>query len=140
MISYQHIDTGLPDLQQKRLSRWVQQVAAEYEKKVGDLAFIFCSDEKILEVNLQYLEHDYYTDIITFDYSTGNKISGDLFISVDTVATNALQFGTLCDDELHRVMIHGVLHLCGQGDKSDDDRKVMTEKENKALSLLTQIS
>lgn len=140
MISYQHIDTGLPELKQKQLSQWVRLVAAEYGKKVGDLAFIFCSDEKILEVNLQYLEHDYFTDIITFDYSTGNKISGDLFISVDTVATNALQFGTLCDDELHRVMIHGVLHLCGQGDKTEEDRKVMTEKENKALSMLTLMS
>ena len=86
-------------------------------KRLGEIAYIFCSDEKILEVNRQYLQHDYYTDIITFDYCEGDRLSGDLFISLDTIHTNAEQFGTSYEDELHRVIIHGILHLCGINDK-----------------------
>ena len=93
---------------------------------------------RILEINRTYLQHNYYTDIITFDYTKGNKISGDLFISVDTVATNAERFKSTYDEELHRVIIHGVLHLCGMKDKEPGEREKMEEAENKALSLRKQ--
>ena len=90
---------------------------------------------QILEVNRQYLQHDYYTDIITFDYCEGDRLSGDLFISLDTIRTNAEQFGAAYDDELHRVIIHGILHLCGINDKGPGEREIMEEAENKALAM-----
>ncbi|OJV92014.1 MAG: rRNA maturation RNase YbeY, partial [Bacteroidia bacterium 44-10] len=99
---------------------------------------IFCSDEKILEVNKQYLQHDYYTDIISFDYTEGTKISGDLFISLDTVKSNSENFGTDYTEELHRIIIHGILHLCGINDKGPGEREIMTQKENEALALLPE--
>ena len=104
-------------------------------KRLGDIAYIFCSDEKILEVNRQYLQHDYYTDIITFDYCEGDRLSGDLFISLDTIRTNAEQFGASYEDELHRVIIHGILHLCGINDKGPGEREVMEAAENQALTM-----
>ena len=136
MISYQTEGTQMPPIKKRETTEWVKQVAAGYGRKVGDIAYIFCSDEKILEVNLQYLQHDYYTDIITFDYTEGNRISGDLFISLDTVRTNAEQFGQPYERELHRVIIHGILHLCGINDKGPGEREIMEEAENKALSLI----
>ena len=111
-------------------------MAENYGKKVGDIAYIFCDDEKILEVNRQYLQHDYYTDIITFDYTEDNVISGDLFISLDTVRSNSEEQGTTYEEELHRVIIHGILHLCGINDKGPGERELMEQAENKALSLL----
>ena len=111
-------------------------MAESYGKKVGDIAYIFCDDEKILEVNRQYLQHDYYTDIITFDYTEDNVISGDLFISLDTVRSNSEEQGTVYEEELHRVIIHGILHLCGINDKGPGERELMEQAENKALSLL----
>ena len=127
----------MPAIKKREVSEWIKKVADEYGKKVGDIAYIFCSDEKILEVNKQYLQHDYYTDIITFDYTEGNRISGDLFISLDTVKTNAEQFADNdYQRELHRVIIHGVLHLCGINDKGPGEREVMEAAENKALSML----
>ena len=110
-------------------------MAAGYGKKIGDIAYIFCNDERILEVNREYLQHDYYTDIITFDYCEGDRISGDLFISLDTVRTNAEQFGASYEEELYRVIIHGVLHLCGINDKAPGEREKMEEAENRALRL-----
>lgn len=104
-------------------------------KRLGEIAYIFCSDEKILEVNRQYLQHDYYTDIITFDYCEGDRLSGDLFISLDTIRTNAEQFGASYEDELHRVIIHGILHLCGINDKGPGEREVMEAAENQALTM-----
>ena len=134
----------MPAIRRRDISAWVKAVAATYGKRVGDIGYIFCNDEKILEVNRQYLQHDYYTDIITFDYSddallTGRKdtISGDLFISLDTVRTNAEQQGTTYDEELHRVIIHGILHLCGINDKGPGEREIMEAEENKALALLS---
>ena len=103
---------------------------------MGDVAYVFCNDEKILEVNRQYLQHDYYTDIITFDYSAGDVISGDLFISLDTVRTNAEGLGVDYADELHRVIIHGILHLCGVNDKGPGEREIMEAEEDKALAML----
>ena len=137
MISYQTEEIQMPAIKKREVSEWIKKVADEYGKKVGDIAYIFCSDEKILEVNKQYLQHDYYTDIITFDYTEGNRISGDLFISLDTVKTNAEQFADNdYQRELHRVIIHGVLHLCGINDKGPGEREVMEAAENKALSML----
>ncbi len=138
MISYQTDGVKMPAIKRKENSAWVKAVAASYGKKVGEIAYIFCSDDKILEVNQQYLQHDYYTDIITFDYCEGNTISGDLFISLDTVRTNAEQVGTTYDEELHRVIIHGILHLCGINDKGPGEREIMEAAENKALAMRNQ--
>ena len=125
----------MPHIKRRENSAWVKRVAATYGKKVGDVAYIFVNDDKILEVNQQYLQHDYYTDIITFDYSEGDVISGDLFISLDTVRTNAEQVGATYEQELNRVIIHGILHLCGINDKGPGEREIMEAAENKALSI-----
>jgi len=111
-------------------------VAESYDKKIGEIGYMFVNDDKILEVNNEYLGHDYYTDIITFDYTEGKVISGDIFISVDTVFTNADKFGRPYDEELHRVIIHGILHLCGLNDKGPGEREKMEAAENKALAML----
>ena len=134
-IAYYAEDIELPAIKKRAVSGWVKAVAETYGKKTGDISYIFCSDEKILEVNRQYLQHDYYTDIITFDYCEGDRLSGDLFISLDTIRTNAEQFGAAYDDELHRVIIHGILHLCGINDKGLGEREIMEEAENKALAM-----
>ena len=143
MITYQTDGVKMPAIRRRDISAWVKTVAATYGKRVGDIGYIFCNDDKILEVNRQYLQHDYYTDIITFDYSddillTGKKdtIAGDLFISLDTVRTNAEQQGVPYEEELHRVIIHGILHLCGINDKGPGEREIMEAAENKALALL----
>ena len=138
MISYQTEGVKMPDIKKKKTTGWIKEVAACYGKRVGEIAYIFCSDDKILEVNQQYLQHDYYTDIITFDYTEGNKISGDLFISLDTVRTNAETFHTDYNEELHRTIIHGVLHLCGINDKGPGEREIMEENENRALAILPE--
>ena len=132
MISYQSIDIKMPVLRRREVSAWVRAVAAEYGKRVGDIAYIFCNDEKILEVNREYLSHDYYTDIITFDYCEEDHISGDMFISLDTVRSNAEQQGVAYEEELYRVIIHGILHLCGIDDKGPGEREIMEAAENKA--------
>jgi len=136
MIQYIAENVKMPALQKQRISRWIKEIADGYGKKTGDIAYVFCDDQKILEVNNQYLEHDYYTDIITFDYTTGNTISGDIFISLDTVKSNADEYGADFETELHRILIHGILHLCGNDDKSPELRADMTNKENKALGQL----
>lgn len=137
-ISYYAEETELPAINQKAVSNWIRAVVATYEKRTGDICYIFCSDEKILDVNREFLKHDYYTDIITFDYTDGNKISGDLFISLDTVKTNAETFHTPYNEELHRTIIHGILHLCGINDKGPGEREIMEENENKALAILPE--
>ena len=137
-IAFYAEDIALPAIQQQAVSNWVKAVAETYGKKVGDISYIFCSDEKILEVNRQYLQHDYYTDIITFDYTSGNKIAGDLFISLDTVKTNAEAFNATYKEELHRTIIHGILHLCGINDKGPGEREIMEANENKALAILPE--
>lgn len=136
MIQYIAENVKMPALQKQRISRWIKEIADGYGKKTGDIAYVFCDDQKILEVNNQYLEHDYYTDIITFDYTAGNTISGDIFISLDTVKSNADEYGADFETELHRILIHGILHLCGNDDKSPELRADMTNKENKALGQL----
>ncbi|MFT3993269.1 MAG: rRNA maturation RNase YbeY [Dysgonomonas sp.] len=135
-ISYQVEGVKIPSIKKRETSNWIKNVAAAYGKKIGEIAYIFCSDEKILEVNNQYLQHDYYTDIITFDYTEDNVISGDIFISTDTVKSNSEQFNTDYQNELHRIIIHGILHLCGINDKGPGEREHMTECENKALAML----
>ena len=136
MISYNTVNVKMPAIRRRDTSAWVKAVAASYGKKVGEIAYIFVDDEKILRVNREYLQHDYYTDIITFDYTEGDTISGDLFISLDTVRTNAEQFDKPYDEELHRVIIHGILHLCGINDKGPGEREIMEAAEDKALALL----
>lgn len=133
MIQYIAEEVKLPTIQKQKINRWVKETATEYNRKVGEIAYIFCSDERILEINKHYLNHDYYTDIITFDYSEDTVISGDIFISVDTVKNNSEEFGVSFERELLRILIHGVLHLCGQDDKTDELRTEMTAKENLAL-------
>ena len=128
-IAFYAEDIELPAINKQAVSGWVRAVAATYGKKTGDISYIFCSDEKILEVNRQYLQHDYYTDIITFDYTEGNKISGDLFISLDTVKTNAEAFHTSYNEELHRTIIN---------DKGPGEREIMEANENKALAILPE--
>ena len=135
-ISYQTDGIKMPAIKKRETTVWIKAVASSYEKKVGEIAYIFCSDEKILEVNKEYLQHDYYTDIITFDYCEDNIISGDIFISLDTVKSNSEQFKTSYNDELHRTIIHGILHLCGINDKGEGEREIMEAEENKALALL----
>lgn len=135
MITYQTDGTRMPNIKKRETTAWIRRVADTYGKKVGDVNYIFCNDERILEVNREYLQHDYYTDIITFDYTEGNTISGDLFISLDTVKTNSEQFCTEYDEELHRTIIHGILHLCGINDKGPGEREIMEAAENRALEM-----
>ena len=137
-IAYYAEEVKLPAIKKKAVGDWIRKVASLYGKRTGDISYIFCSDEKILEINKQYLQHDYYTDIISFDYTEGTKISGDLFISLDTVKSNSENFGTDYTEELHRIIIHGILHLCGINDKGPGEREIMTQQENEALALLPE--
>lgn len=136
--SFQWLREGVdfPKLDTSRMEEWIVRVAKEHSRAVGEIAYIFCDDEKILEVNRKFLQHDYYTDIITFDYTHGRMISGDMFISLDTVRSNAEQIGVDYFAELQRVIIHGILHLCGINDKGPGEREVMEKHENAALRLL----
>lgn len=124
----------MPAISQAQVRAWVEAVAADYGRRVGDIAYVFVDDEEILRVNRQFLQHDYFTDIITFDNSSATRISGDLFISLDTVCSNAEGLGVAYDQELLRVIIHGILHLCGINDKGPGEREIMEAAENRALS------
>ncbi len=128
--------TPMPEIDFSRLEEWIGQVVAAHGKIAGPLTYIFCGDEKIIEVNREFLQHDYYTDIITFDYTRGRRVSGDMFISLDTVKSNAETVGQPYERELLRVIIHGVLHLCGINDKGPGEREIMEAHEEQALSLL----
>ncbi len=139
MINFYVEDVELKLKDKLLLKKWIKQVVESYDFKTGDLSYIFCSDEKILEVNRQFLQHDYYTDIITFDYDEDGVVSGDMYISVDTVKTNSEQFAPSFVRELHRVIIHGVLHLCGLKDKAPEDEKKMRAAEDKALAMLDEL-
>lgn len=120
---------------EEHFSKWISEVILSENKKEGDINYIFCDDEYILEINKQYLQHDYYTDIISFDYSVGNELHGDIFISVDRVRENAIDFNVSFDEELKRVVIHGVLHYCGYKDKSENDEQVMRQKEDEKIKM-----
>ncbi len=142
-INLYNQSVNIPDLDVSALTAWVQQVAASFGKTVGELTYVFCDDNYILDTNRQYLGHDYYTDIITFDYSNSRRIAGDMVISLDTVASNAQGLGVDYRRELLRVVIHGVLHLCGVNDKGPGEREIMEQHEDAALAMcppqLTQI-
>lgn len=119
-----------------RLRKWLKGVIENEKKKVGEIGYLFCDDKYLIEVNRQYLQHDTYTDIITFPYNEGDVVSGDILISVERVEENAKKFGVEFESELHRVMVHGVLHLLGQGDKTEKEAKKMHQREDEALKLL----
>lgn len=136
MITYDTDGVRMPAIRRRDTSAWIKAVIAQYGRKAGDIGYMFVNDDKILEVNREYLGHDYYTDVITFDYDEGDVVSGDIVISLDTVRTNAGQFGKTYDEELHRVIIHGILHLCGINDKGPGERELMEQAENRALALL----
>ena len=138
MIIYEAEGVKFPNIMKRETTAWIRKVAASYGKKVGEIGYLFVNDDKILEVNNQFLGHDYYTDIITFDYTEGKTISGDIYISVDPVFTNADKFGRPYDEELHRVIIHGILHLCGINDKGPGEREIMEAAEDKALAMLNE--
>ena len=125
----------MPRLDYARLDRWLVEVAKSHNRILRTVTYVFCSDEVILDVNRQFLQHDYYTDIITFDTCTGSLLRGDIYISLDTVATNAISVGATYDRELLRVIVHGVLHLCGINDKGPGEREIMEAHEDAALAL-----
>jgi rRNA maturation RNase YbeY len=135
MIAYYREDTEFEFKGKAFNNRWLRMVAGSEIRKIGDVSIIFCSDNYILDVNMRYLQHDYFTDIITFDYCESDRLSGDLFISVDSVRENALFYGTEFEDELNRVMVHGLLHLIGYDDHTEDEQKTMREKEDYYLAL-----
>ena len=140
MISYNSENVKMPKIRKRDTSAWIKQVAASYGRKVGEVGYLFVDDEKILEVNNEYLGHDYYTDIITVDYDEDDVINGDLVISLDTVKSNAELFGKPYEEELFRVIIHGILHLCGINDKGPGEREIMEAAENKALEMAKSVN
>jgi rRNA maturation RNase YbeY len=136
MITFHADNIEMPAIDFHKVEQWIKSTAAQYGYSVGELNYIFCDDEKILAVNREFLQHDYYTDVITFDYTTRTRVNGDIFISLDTIRTNAEQVGTSFNHELHRIIIHGLLHLTGQADKTPETKAQMTEKEEKALNKI----
>lgn len=138
MITYNSERVTFPKIKRRRLTAWIKAVVGRYGRKVGEVGYMFVDDEKILELNNKFLGHDYYTDIITFDYDEDTLVNGDIVISLDTVKTNAEKFGKEYTDELHRVIIHGILHLCGINDKGPGERAIMETAENQALEMLKE--
>jgi len=135
MITYNTDGVKMPKIKRKDTTEWIKAVAQSYGRKVGEVGYMFVNDAKILEINNEYLGHDYYTDVITFDYDEGDVVNGDIVISLDTVRTNAQLFDKAFEEELYRVIIHGILHLCGLNDKGPGEREIMEEAENKALGM-----
>ncbi|MCL2073827.1 MAG: rRNA maturation RNase YbeY [Marinilabiliaceae bacterium] len=138
-ILFDSINTTLPAINQKELSKWISDAVISNGKKIKELSIIFCDDQYILQLNEKYLDHSYYTDILTFDYSEKNFISGDLIISIDTVLSNSKQFKTQFLTELHRVIIHGILHLLGFDDKTEEQKQIIRDKEEYYLERLNNI-
>ena len=136
MITYNTINVTMPKLVETEVSAWVRNTAATYNKKVGDINYIFVDDETMLDINRRFIGHDYYTDHIGFDYSKDDSLSGDIYISLDTVKTNAELYQVKPEEELRRIIIHGLLHLCGFRDKTDEERELMQQAEDKALKEL----
>ena len=139
MIRYFKEDTKFEFKSRSLNNKWLKMVAESEIRRIGDINIIFCSDNYILDVNMKYLQHDYFTDIITFDYCEKNRLNGDLFISVDSVRENALFYGTEFSDELNRVIVHGILHLVGYDDHSEEDIAVMRSKEDYYLGLRSKL-
>ncbi len=136
MVSADWLDLDSFDFDLVSTNNWLSYVTSTEGKELGELALIFCSDEELLKMNIRHLEHDYYTDIITFDYSETNTVIGDLFISVDRVKDNSVNLNIELEEELFRVIVHGVLHLCGYGDKGDEEVILMRQKEDFYLNKL----
>lgn len=136
MITFHAENIAMPAIDFRKVEQWIRSTAAQYGYAVGELNYIFCNDEKILSVNREFLQHDYYTDVITFDYTTRTRVNGDIYISLDTVASNAEQVDVPFLHELHRIIIHGLLHLTGQADKTPETKAQMTAKEESALRHL----
>ncbi len=139
MITYNVEGVKMPKIKKRETTAWIRAVAKSYGRRVGEVGYMFVNDDKILEVNREYLGHDYYTDVITFDYDEDDVVSGDVVISLDTVASNAHLFNKTYEEELYRVIIHGILHLCGINDKGPGEREQMEAAENKALALRQQL-
>lgn len=135
MITFNSYGSVMPELNERADSAWITRVAQSHGRRVGNINYVFCNDEEILALNRQYIGHDYYTDHIGFDYSAGDILSGDIYVGIETVQTNAELFGKTYDDELHRVIIHGLLHLVGFKDKTDEERAVMETAEDEALAM-----
>ena len=134
MITYNVINVAMPDIAEAEVSDWVRQVAKSYGKVVGDVNYIFVDDDTMLDINRRFIGHDYFTDHIGFDYSSGDSLSGDIYISIDTIKSNAELYGATFYDELRRIIIHGLLHLCGLRDKTDEERQQMQQAEDKAIA------
>ena len=139
MITYNVEGAKMPKIKKRETTAWIKAVAKSYGRRVGEVGYMFVNDDKILEVNREYLGHDCYTDVITFDYDEDDVVSGDVVISLDTVASNAHLFNKTYEEELYRVIIHGILHLCGINDKGPGEREQMEAAENKALALRQQL-
>ncbi len=139
MIEFETKNVEMPELDLARIDKWLGEVAASHDRRIGNLNYLFCNDDEILRVNREFLHHDYFTDIITFDYSYKDKVGGDLFISLDTVRSNADELGVSFENELLRVIAHGLLHLCGINDKAPGEREIMEKNENEALKLWADI-
>lgn len=140
IIDFDTLNVEMPAINEPLIRRWLCEVAARHDRIVGEISYLFCDDNHILKVNKEFLQHDYYTDIITFDYCRGKLLRGDIVLSLDTVASNAELVGEPYARELHRVIVHGLLHLCGINDKGPGERQIMEQHENEALSLLKDIS
>lgn len=135
MIEFYNEDVALPNINPKNINLWISSIIKNHKKKVGDISFIFCSDNYLIQINRDYLNHDYFTDIITFNYNNNIIISGDIYISIDTVKNNAVDYDVTFENELNRVIVHGILHLIGFDDKTDEQQTIMTQKENEALNI-----
>lgn len=135
LFSWQNEGVDLPSLDFGLIESWLEKVANSHEMRLGKLGYLFCDDDKIIEVNREFLQHDYFTDIITFDYTREDRVSGDMVISLDTVATNAEMVGATYERELMRVIVHGLLHLCGIDDKGPGEREIMEKHEDEALAM-----
>ncbi|MDE7347954.1 MAG: rRNA maturation RNase YbeY [Muribaculaceae bacterium] len=140
MIEFAAQGVEMPEMDMRKISKWIEEVAASHSRRVWNLNYLFVDDEEILVANRQFVNHDYYTDIITFDYSRGDRISGDIMISLETVASNAEKYDVPYSKELLRVIIHGVLHLVGINDKGPGEREIMEAAENEALALFNDLS
>jgi rRNA maturation RNase YbeY len=136
-IKYYSEDVSFPKLQRRRTTNWIKSVIEAEGGNSGDISFVFCSDTYLLDINKRFLKHNYFTDIVTFDYVVGNKIGGDIFISIDRIAENKIDFNTTFENELNRVIVHGILHLLGYNDKHKNDKLLMTEKEDYYIKALS---
>jgi probable rRNA maturation factor len=137
VINFFNEDIDFPDIDTYKYIKWIYRVLKNYNYVIGDINYIFCSDNYILNINKEYLNHDYFTDIITFNYNENDAINSDIFISLHTVEENSFQYNTSFQSELSRVIIHGILHLVGFNDSNDQQQQLMTQKEDEALSLLS---